>query len=59
MTLETGHHEERKDVFKPEYGAWSYAVRGKTVDDRELRVVISFEGDVLLLITAIDLSKER
>jgi len=54
-----GWHEKAKDRYQEEYAAWSYAVRGKTVDKRALRVVISFEpdekGELLLLITAIDL----
>ena len=53
--LKRGHHEKRKDEFKPEYGDWNYAIRGRTVDQRELRVVVVFEAPGLLLITAIDL----
>lgn len=55
----SGWHEKAKDRYQEEYSAWSYAIRGKTVDKRALRVVISFEpderGELLLLITAIDL----
>jgi hypothetical protein len=55
----SGWHEKAKDRYQPEYTAWSYAVRGKTVDKRALRVVISFErdeqGELLLLVTAVDL----
>lgn len=55
----SGWHEKARDRYEEEYSAWSYAVRGKTVDRRSLRVVISFEpdvrGDLLLLVTAIEL----
>lgn len=57
--LRTGYHEARKDEFKEEYGAWNYAIRGKTIDGRDLRVVVSFEdgasksGETLLIITVI------
>ncbi len=37
--------------------AWCYAIRGKTVDKRELRVVVSFDENYLLIITAIGLER--
>lgn len=52
--LQTGFHEKAKDEFKPEYQTWNYAIRGKTIDQRELRVIVTFE-DGLLIITVIDL----
>jgi len=56
--LRRGHHEKRKDEFKPEYGDWNYAIRGKTVDQRELRVVVAFVAPGMLVITAIDLNQK-
>jgi len=53
--LRHGHHEKRKDTFKREHNAWTYAMRGKTVDRRELRVCVSFDERDMLIITAIDL----
>lgn len=45
---------------RAEHGAWNYAIRGRTIDGRSLRIVISFEADgVLLIITAIDLGKQE
>ncbi len=60
QVLLAGFHESRKDEYKPEYHAWSYAIRGRTIDLRELRVVVSFDssmGELLLLITAVDLTQ--
>ena len=54
MIIETGFWEKRKDEYKPEYEAWSYSIRGKTIDNRDLRIIISFDKEVLLFITAID-----
>lgn len=55
--LRHGYHEKKKDEFKEEYQAWNYSIRGKTVDDRELRVCVSFDVETgMLIITAIDLS---
>lgn len=55
MIIEDGFWEKKKDEYKPEYKAWNYSIRGRTVDDRDLRMAISFEKEVLLFITAIDL----
>ena len=57
--LKNGHHEKKKDEFKPEFSAWNYAIRGKTLDKRELRIAVSFnESTKLLIITAIELIKK-
>jgi Domain of unknown function (DUF4258) len=56
--LRHGWHEKRKDVFDTRYQAWNYAIRGKTIDGRHLRVVVSFEEETrLLIITAIALGE--
>jgi len=53
--LTTGYREPKKDEFKAEHQSWNYAIKGKTVDDRKLRVAGSFDRDDLLIITVIDL----
>lgn len=55
--LLNGYHEKRKDKFEEAYNAWNYSIRGKTIDARELRIVVSFDVNNMLIITAIDLSK--
>lgn len=55
--LTTGWHESKKDDFRKEYSEWNYAIRGKTIDKRELRIVISFDEDNMLVVTVIRLSK--
>ena len=54
--LRHGYHEKRKDKFEQRFQAWNYAVRGKTVDGKELRVIVSFDENNMLIITAIDLN---
>jgi Domain of unknown function (DUF4258) len=54
--LRNGYHEKRKDKFETQYQAWNYAIRGKTIDKRELRVIVSFDEQNMLIITAIDLN---
>jgi len=57
--LKNGHHEKRKDEFKPEFSAWNYAIRGKTRDKRDLRIAVSFDETTrLLIITAIEIVKK-
>lgn len=57
--LINGEHEESKDQYKPEYRAWNYAVRGKTVDNRDLRIAVSFDEKHMLIITVIRLGRKR
>ena len=39
--LKQGHHEARKDRFNNEHSSWDYAIKGKTVDGKILRVVVA------------------
>lgn len=56
-----GRHEKSKDTFDERWGAWSYAIRGKTIDQRDLRIPISFEetDSLLVVVTTIDLDAEE
>jgi DNA-directed RNA polymerase subunit F len=54
--LTNGYREKRRDTFSVEHQAWDYAVRGRTVDRKELRVVVSFDGN-MVVITVIDLGQ--
>ena len=40
-----------------QYNAWNYAIRGRTVDRRDLRVIVSFDEDGMLIITTIEVEK--
>jgi hypothetical protein len=56
--LNTGRHEKAKDRFDEAFHEWNYAIRGQTLDEQDLRVIISFDGARgLLLITAFYLEK--
>jgi hypothetical protein len=54
QVLGTGRHEKAKDDFEERFQSWNYAIRGKTVDGRELRIVVGFDP-TLMVITVIDL----
>lgn len=53
-----GWHEKRKDTYNPIYETWDYSIRGKTIDLRNLRIIVSFDEDGMLVITVIDLDKD-
>lgn len=50
QVLITGRHEKSKDHFEEAFKAWNYAIRGKTLDGAELRVIVSFDEETTLLI---------
>ena len=55
--LKNGHHEKRKDAFDEAFDIRNYSINGKTVDDKKLRVVVSFETPNFIVVTAIDLER--
>ncbi len=55
FVLRHAYHEKRKDRFDEKYAAWNYALRGKTMDRKELRIIVSFDQAGMLIITAIEL----
>lgn len=54
--LRHGHHEKKKDQFKPEYDDWTYSIRGITIDGKDIRVAIAFDKDDMLIITVIEIT---
>jgi hypothetical protein len=51
--LKTGSHEKQKDKFDEVFQTWNYAIRGKTQNEDDLRIIVSFdEEEWLLIITA-------
>ena len=56
--LKQGVHEESKTGFDVGHQTWNYAIRGKTQDGHELRVIIAF-SDEMIVITVILLSKRK
>lgn len=57
--LETGHHEAKKDKFNVEFGSWDYVIKGKTVDNRNLRIIIALIHPNVLIVAAIDLCRGK
>ncbi len=55
--LRFGYHEKQKDIWDKRFKTWNYAIRGKTVDKENCRIIVSFEENGLLIITVIRLSR--
>lgn len=56
--LQHGYHEEEKTLFNTKMQCWNYAIRGKTPDNMEARIVVAFEKD-MIIITAIRLTRRK
>lgn len=52
--LLSGWHEESRDRCDDATGRWSYSIRGFTLCERELRVVVALERAVIV-VTAMEL----
>ena len=57
QALTSGFHEKKKDMYDDNYKCWNYSIRGKTVDNRDLRIIVSFDSDGMLIITVIDIKR--
>lgn len=53
----TKYHESRKDTYSDEFEAWNYSIRGTTLDGDDVRIIISFDENSLLIITVINLDE--
>jgi hypothetical protein len=47
--LKKGVREPGKDEFKPQFDDWNYAVRGKTIDGRDIRVCVYFANKMIVV----------
>ena len=54
--LNTGSHEKEKTAFSNELQTWNYAIKGKTLEGVNARVVIAFEQN-MIIITVVRLSR--
>jgi hypothetical protein len=54
--LRNGFHEKEKTLFSNKFQTWNYAIRGKAIDGGDVRVIVAFEKD-MIIITAIRLPR--
>ena len=57
--LKNGYHEKRKAYFHEASNKWRYAIRGKNTENVEIRVVITFDDNEMVIITVVDLIKKE
>ena len=51
------YHESKKDSFDENFRNWNYSIRGKSIDAEDIRIILSFDKDLMLVITVINLNK--
>ncbi|MGE0174658.1 MAG: DUF4258 domain-containing protein [Oligoflexales bacterium] len=54
-----GEREPNKDEYKHDFQSWNYAIKGKTVDSKAVRIAVTFDEDEMLIVTVIPLGKRR
>jgi hypothetical protein len=57
QVLLKGYHEAKKDQFNVALNSWDYAIRGKSIDGKNLRIVIALIKPNVLVVTTIDLDQ--
>jgi hypothetical protein len=55
--LKNGYHEKQQTSFDENFHVWKYAVRGKTFEGIDIRIIIAFDGDGMLIITVMHVLK--
>jgi len=55
--LRTGYVEKEKDQFDPIFNTWKYAIRGKTLEDIDIRIILAFHEEEILFITIMKVTK--
>jgi hypothetical protein len=56
FVLETGRREEAKDSYDEAFQNWKYAIRGKTLEDVDIRAIITINEDNIVIITVVNLT---
>lgn len=55
--LKSGYHEKQKTSFDEIFKTWKYAIRGKTLEKMDIRVIIAFDEDEMMIITVMHVAK--
>ncbi len=57
--LETGRQEEAKDAYDEIFQNWKYSIRGKTLEDVDIRIIITINEENVVIITVVNLTMEE
>lgn len=55
--LKNGYHEKQKTSFDEIFQTWKYAIRGKTLDENDIRIIIAFDDTGMMIITVMHVLK--
>ena len=55
--LERGRHVPSRDRYEPRDGGWSYCIEGRSPNDDALRVIVAFQG-WMMIVTVVRLGSE-
>jgi Domain of unknown function (DUF4258) len=55
--LKTGYHEREKTSFDEAFQTWKYAIRGKTLENSDIRIIVAFDHMEMIIITIMHVSK--
>ncbi|MDP1609296.1 MAG: DUF4258 domain-containing protein [Chlamydiales bacterium] len=47
--LERGRHEKDKDTFDIKNQCWKHAIRGKTINGIDLRIIVAFQQEMVII----------
>lgn len=47
--LEHGKHEQEKDTLDVKWQTWKHAIRGKTINGIDLRVIVAFHENMIII----------
>lgn len=47
--LEYGRHENEKDIFDVKNQRWKHAIRGRTINGIDLRVIVAFQEKMAII----------
>ncbi len=55
--LKNGYHEKQKTSFDEVFQKWKYAVRGNTLDEIDIRIIVAFDDNDMMIITVMHVVK--
>lgn len=58
FVLKHGYHEKSKTSFDEVFKTWKYAIRGKTIERLDIRILLAFDEKDMIIITLMHVGKE-
>ena len=57
--IRNGYRVPKNDQFEEKWQAWNYAIQGTSLQSENIRVIISFDEDEMLIITVINIGRRE